>query len=168
MLARVYLAAVLLATNACGDDSSANDYSTVLRFDTTRVHVMTSHDSVPVVVEIARSPEQRTLGLMERRSLPESAGMLFLYPSEQPASAGFWMFRTRIPLDIAYLDSTGTVVATRRMEPCLAELAAGCPSYEPGVPYHAALEVNAGFFERHGIVPGTRVDLSKASTEPVK
>ncbi len=96
---------------------------------------------------------------MERRVLPDSAGMLFLYASEQPATAGFWMFRTRLPLDIAFLDSSGVVVAIRGMTPCSAELAAGCPTYAPDVPYRAALEVNAGYFERHGVSTGSRVTL---------
>ena len=85
--------------------------------------------------------------------------MLFLYDSDEPPTAGFWMFRTRIPLDIAFLDSRGTVVAIREMEPCTAQLVAGCPTYEPGAPYRAALEVNRGFLRRHGIGLGARVSL---------
>lgn len=153
------VAAVGLAAACAGADEQEPDYSSVLAFDTTRIHIVTPRDSVAVLVEVASSPDQRTLGLMERRSLPDSAGMLFLYPDEQPATDGFWMFRTRIPLDIAFLDSAGTIVAMRRMEPCTADLATGCPTYEPGVPYRAALEVTAGFFARHGIGLGSRVTL---------
>jgi uncharacterized membrane protein (UPF0127 family) len=67
------------------------------------------------------------------------------------------MYRTRIPLDIAFADSTGRIVAVRRMEPCEAQLIAGCPTYEPGHAYRTALEVNAGFFARHGIGVGSRL-----------
>jgi uncharacterized membrane protein (UPF0127 family) len=150
---------------SCGGSAERTDYSGVLHFDTTEIRILTARDSIPVRVEIASSSEQRTMGLMERTVLPESAGMLFLYPSDQPASAGFWMFRTRIPLDIAFLDSAGAVVAIRQMPPCSAELAAGCPSYAPGVPYRAALEVNAGYFQRHGVSTGSRVRLPTMGTQ---
>ena len=95
------------------------------------------------------------MGLMERQRLADSAGMLFVYDSTQPPNAGFWMFRTRIPLDIAFLDSAGVVRAIRAMTPCEALLAQGCPTYDPGVPYRYALEVNAGYFQKHGIIVGS-------------
>lgn len=97
---------------------------------------------------------------MERHHLAENAGMLFLYDSTQPPEAGYWMFRTRIPLDIAYLDSAGVVRAIREMQPCQSILAQGCPSYPPNVPYRYALEVNSGFFKQHRITIGSVALLS--------
>jgi uncharacterized membrane protein (UPF0127 family) len=91
---------------------------------------------------------------MERRQLGDNAGMLFVYDSIQPGDAGFWMYRTRIPLDIAFLDSAGVVRAVRSMTPCPTTIAQGCPAYTPDVPYRFALEVNAGFFARHEIAIG--------------
>jgi len=99
------------------------------------------------------------MGLMERRRLADSAGMLFVYDSTQPPDAGFWMYRTRIPLDIAFLDSAGVIRAIRSMTPCPATVAQGCPTYTPDVPYRYALEVNAGFFARHGIAVGHSLQL---------
>ncbi|HEY9226490.1 MAG TPA: DUF192 domain-containing protein, partial [Gemmatimonadaceae bacterium] len=122
-------------------------------------------DTIPVVAELAETQDQRTMGLMERQHLADSAGMLFLYPSQQPANAGFWMFRTRIPLDIAFVDSTGTVRAIQHMVPCTATLAQGCQTYEPGAAYRAALEVNAGFLARHKIEVGSRIILADTSTK---
>jgi uncharacterized membrane protein (UPF0127 family) len=151
--------AACVAIAGCGGGAEQTDYGGVVQFDTATIRILTPHDSIPLRVEIASSAEQRTMGLMERRVLPESAGMIFLYPSDQPATAGFWMFRTRIPLDIAFLDSAGAVVAIRTMPSCSAELAAGCPSYSPDVPYRAALEVNAGYFQRHGVSLGSVVTL---------
>jgi uncharacterized membrane protein (UPF0127 family) len=151
-----FIAAALLA--ACSQpDADAVDGSAVMRFDTTLVHVATATDTFAFVAEVARTAEQRTMGLMERRSLSDTAGMLFVYDSTQPPGAGFWMFRTRIPLDIAYADSAGRIVAIRQMVPCEAQLAAGCPTYEPGQPYRVALEVNAGGLSRRGIAVGSRL-----------
>jgi uncharacterized membrane protein (UPF0127 family) len=122
------------------------------------------------VVELAATPDQRTLGLMERRRLPDSAGMLFLFSATQSASDGFWMYRTRIPLDIAYIDSLGTIRAIHRMEPCQTVLTEGCPTYAAGAPFRAALEVNAGYFSRHGVQTGDHLllrDTAERLTGPV-
>jgi uncharacterized membrane protein (UPF0127 family) len=73
------------------------------------------------------------------------------------------MFRTRIPLDIAFLDSLGVIRAIVNMVPCTATIVAGCPTYPPTVPYRAALEVNAGYFTRHRMAVGSRVILSDTS-----
>lgn len=149
----------LVAALACGEAQDSGEYAGVVKFDTTTVRVHTRSGITRLHVELAVSPEQRTMGLTERMSLADSAGMLFVYARDEPADAGFWMFRTRIPLDIAFLDSTGVVVATRRMEPCPSRLASGCPDYQPGVPYRHALEVNAGVLARRGIGPGARVEF---------
>jgi len=138
-------------------DEERVDGGAVMSFDTARVLLVTGRDTVVVKAQIARTGEQRTMGLMERASLAADSGMLFVYDADQPANAGFWMFRTRIPLDIAFADSTGRIVAIRTMEPCTASLAAGCPSYEPGAPYRYALEVNAGFFARRRVVVGSTI-----------
>lgn len=159
----LFVAAFHVALAACTQGSEAADYSDVFHFDTTRIVIVTAQDSVPLLVEVANTPELRTQGLMERTSLADSAGMLFVYPADQPATAGFWMYRTRIPLDIAFMDSAGTIVAARQMQPCAARLAAGCPNHEPGRPYRAAVEVNAGFLQRVRIGIGARVLLPAVS-----
>jgi uncharacterized protein len=151
-------AALALFVSACDrGDAETVDAGSVLSFETRRIHIVSGRDTVPVDVQVARTDEQRTMGLMERPSLAADSGMLFVYQNDQPATAGFWMFRTRIPLDIAFADSTGLIVAIRTMQPCTATLAAGCPNYEPGARYRYALEVNAGFFARRRVGIGARI-----------
>lgn len=156
------VAAFLLA--GCDSDAPHEqvDYGHVVAFDTASVRVIGPADTVPLRVELAVSPDQRTMGLMERRELADAAGMLFVYESMQPADAGFWMYRTRIPLDIAYIDSTGVIRSIRSMAPCEASLPQGCPTYAPGVRYQYALEVNEGFFARHAITIGDSVTVGDA------
>lgn len=111
----------------------------------------------PLVVEIAATPERRARGLMGRETLAPGTGMLFLYDQPQPGNAGFWMYNTRIPLDIAFLDADGRIRALRTMEPCPETVKMRCPSYFPHVSYTAALEVNGGYFAAHEVYPGDHV-----------
>ena len=154
--------ATLLLLAACGRGEPARDTASapVLELDRAEVRVASATDTIPLTVELARTPEQKQLGLMERRSLGERAGMLFLYDSTQSGQTGFWMYRTRIPLDIAFIDSAGTIRTIQTMQPCVSDLAGACPTYPAGAPYRAALEVNEGFFARNKIAVGDRVILA--------
>jgi uncharacterized protein len=139
-----------------------------VRFDTARAVIERSgeEEAVPIRVELASTGDQRAYGLMERPSLPPEQGMLFTYPEPQPPESGFWMYRTLIPLEIAFLDQAGEIVAILEMEPCEAANPRLCPIYSPGVPYVAALEVNRGFFGRWGIGVGDRVRVVEDGTTP--
>ena len=107
---------------------------------------------VVVQVEIARTSAERQRGLMNRRTLPAKAGMVFVYP--QAVSNGFWMKNTLIPLDIAFYDGRGRILRILTMQPCRRD---PCKVYDPGVSYRAALEVNAGSFRRWGVKAGDRI-----------
>ncbi len=160
---RVLTLTVASCALACNASSQDSDEEPAMAFSVARVRLVAGADTSHLLVELAIRSEQHTMGLMERRQLADSAGMLFLYSVEQPATAGFWMFRTRIPLDIAFVDSLGVIAAIKEMVPCTATIADGCPSYPPNVPYRAALEVNAGYFARHNLTIGSRLILSDTS-----
>ncbi|MAX32630.1 MAG: hypothetical protein CME72_06140 [Halomonadaceae bacterium] len=110
-------------------------------------------------VELAESPQQRANGLMGRERLGEEAGMLFVYQRPQSPDSGFWMYRTLIPLDIAFIDRNGRIAAIQQMTPCGSDVSADCRAYRAGVAYIAALEVNAGYFAKRGIEVGDCVSL---------
>ena len=107
--------------------------------------------NVPLTAEIADTPQAAENGLMFRDSLPENRGMLFIF--EQPKKASFWMRNTKIPLSIAYIDSTGKILEIKAMS-ALDETVV--PSTSNDVAY--ALEVNQGWFARHAIPSGAKVD----------
>lgn len=117
--------------------------------------------TVPVKLEVASSSEQRRKGLMGRTSLEPEAGMLFEYNEPREASHGFWMYKTLIPLDIAYLNQDGVIGSIRQMVPCASASGSGCPTYPAGVPFIQAVEMNAGFFREHGIRTGDRLYRGK-------
>jgi uncharacterized protein len=144
---------------ACERDNDV--YVSPVVFDTATALVITATDTLRLEVDVAERDDQRSQGLMERTQLPDDHGMVFLYPAEQPADAGFWMYRTRIPLDIAFFDADGVIVAIRTMDPCPYVEPGRCPTYAPGVAYHGALEVNRGWFAARGVGIGDRVVVER-------
>jgi uncharacterized protein len=106
------------------------------------VHVFT--------VELAVTDEERQRGLMFRRSLPESEGMLFDFKAEQPIS--MWMRNTYVSLDMIFIRGDGRIL--RIAENTQTESDRIIPS---GGPVRAVLEVVAGTAKKFGIAPGDRV-----------
>lgn len=151
--------ALVAACSSHGDTQSGDQYAHLIPFDTATIRLVGKSDTARLTVELAESEPQHTMGLMERRSLAPDAGMLFIYPNVQSDSSAFWMFRTRIPLDIAFVDSTGVIRTVLTMAPCDSPLAQGCPSYPAGARFLAALEVNAGYFAKQHLAVGDRVIL---------
>lgn len=121
--------------------------------------LISTEQATPITLEIARSSEERSRGLMERESLAPDAGMLFVYNNQRRADHGFWMYQTLIPLDIAYLDRQGIIRAIRQMTPCPPDRGRNCPTYPAGVPFYLALEMNQGYFQNQGIKVGDRLSL---------
>lgn len=107
--------------------------------------------NAPLTAEIADTPEASENGLMFRDSLPEDRGMLFVF--DAPKRATFWMKNTKIPLSIAFIDSAGTILEVKSMYPMDESIV---PSSSTEVAY--ALEVNQGWFDRHKISPGDKID----------
>ena len=101
-------------------------------------------------IEVATTDRDRALGLMFRRSLPENAGMLFLYDPPQPAT--MWMKNTFIPLDMVFISPDGRVHRIESgAEPFSTSL---IPSEGP---ISAVLELNAGQADKIGLKRGDKV-----------
>jgi uncharacterized protein len=101
-------------------------------------------------VYVARSPEERALGLQHRRELPSHEGMLFV--CEQREVLSFWMKDTPLPLSIAFLHEDGTVLKIADLEPHDLE---GESSEHP---VRFVLEVNQGWFTERELGPGVKFD----------
>lgn len=113
-------------------------------------------DKVPLLVEVADTPTERSKGLMERASLEPGAGMLFAF--KEPQMLQFWMKDTKIPLEILFFDAQGNFVNASTMQPCTAD---PCPTYSSAALAKYAVEVNPGFREQSGVGVGWTIDVEK-------
>ena len=110
--------------------------------------------------EVADTYEERRTGLMDRESLENDAGMLFVF--DAPRSVSFWMKDTLIPLDIIFINQTGHVVNIEEADPEPGVSDAFLTHYPSDGPVLWVLEINQGICATEGIVPGTYVDLQYA------
>lgn len=85
-------------------------------------HVQINEQSYKL--ELAKTYEERQLGLMFRTSLQDYFGMLFIYP--KPGYHRIWMKNTLIPLTVIWLDVNEVVIGIKKLQPCVA---GSCPSY---------------------------------------
>lgn len=101
-------------------------------------------------ISLAEDEFNRSRGLMDVASMPPNHGMLFRWPESSPRS--FWMKDTSLPLDIAFIASDGSITNIEKMTPF------SLKSVLSTAPASCALEVNSGWFDKHGIKPGDIVD----------
>lgn len=99
---------------------------------------------------VAATPALREKGLMGRRELSENEGMLFVFP--QAARHAMWMKNTPLPLSAAFIDPEGRILNIEEMIPwSLDEHAARAEALY-------VLEMRGGWFRRHGVRAGDRID----------
>lgn len=111
-------------------------------------------------LELAADEPTRIKGLAGREALAEDGGMLFVFP--EPLGLAFVMRDCVIPIDIAFLDSSGRVVAThtmkveppRRADESAEAYEARLPRYESRFAAQFAVEVRAGTLEKLGVRSG--------------
>ena len=115
-----------------------------------RVELRNDQSQVRFDIELAVTPQERSRGLMFRESMPSRSGMLFIF--DPPQAVAFWMKNTLIPLDMVFVDRTGTV--TRVHE---GAIPGDLSPIEGGDSVYAVLEINAGLADRYAIRPGTRL-----------
>ena len=160
--APLWIALLLAACGSSGPSSADTGTSgaTAASNDRPATLVVTTADGeVDLVVEVSDTADERERGLMHREDLAPLDGMAFVW--RHPTTGSFWMKDTLIPLSIAFWDADGRIVAILDMEPCEAD---PCPTYDPGLTYAGAVEVEQGAFERHGITVGDRIELRVPET----
>ena len=106
-------------------------------------------------VEVSKTSQERSRGLMFREYLKEENGMLFIFSEE--GKYGFWMKNTYIPLDIIWISQNNEVVQTiENIQPCKID---DCLSYGGHENALYVLEVNSGEIEKNNIKIGDEVEF---------
>jgi uncharacterized membrane protein (UPF0127 family) len=95
----------------------------------------------------ADTEQREQQGLMFIRDMDEHAGMLFMFPQNQPVS--MWMKNTYISLDLLFLNARGKIDYIAAGATPLSETIIGPPT-----PEYAVLELKGGACERLGIKVG--------------
>jgi uncharacterized protein len=105
---------------------------------------------VSITIEIADTPEARIKGLMERWSLPELHGMLFIF--DYPDMQRFWMHNTPLSLDMIFVDENRRILNIAESTTPMSR-----QTYSSRGPAKYVVEVRAGFSKRHGIEEGMSI-----------
>jgi uncharacterized membrane protein (UPF0127 family) len=148
------LASALLALVAAAGCSGGSEYKKYEAGDDARTWKLGGAD---VEIEVADSRAEREKGLMFRKVMPADHGMLFVYPAAQVLS--FWMKNTALPLSIAFFvenedGKSGTIVNIEDMQPYVE-----FPATVSQKPVRFALEMNQGWFKKHGLKNGDPIEL---------
>lgn len=105
-------------------------------------------------IEIAETDDERAKGLMDRKSMADSQGMLFIFTA--PEEQSFWMKNTYISLDILYVDEKMEIVSIQKYATPLSE--ESLPSFKKA---QYVVEVNAGFCDKNKIKYGDKITFAR-------
>ncbi len=100
-------------------------------------------------VQLAARSNEREIGLMFRKDMPQAEGMLFVF--EQPGVQCFWMKNTILPLTAAFVADDGTIVNLADMKPQTTD------SHCSAKPVRFVLEMNQGWFAKKNIKAGFKL-----------
>lgn len=102
-----------------------------------------------IEVEVAATPQNRQLGLMNRREMAAQHGMVFVFTED--ARHCMWMKNTLLPLSVAFLDARGRILNIEDMKPQTEDshCASGAARF--------ALEMNQGWFRERGLKAGDSI-----------
>jgi uncharacterized membrane protein (UPF0127 family) len=119
-------------------------------FEVTELTIKTAGGHlVPISAEMARTQDEHTQGLMNRKSLSDGKGMIFIFEKDQILS--FWMKNTQIPLSIAFITRDGRILEMYDMQPF------NLTPVQSSRSVRFALEVPQSWFRRAGITVGDKI-----------
>lgn len=107
---------------------------------------------VDMQLDIVSTPAMRSRGLMERQTLPDHYGMLFVFPV--PTTPSFWMHNTPTALDIVFLSDNGTILTIEPMTPNTDD------RHTASQPVRYALEVAHDYFKHQTVSVGQQCTLT--------
>ena len=116
-------------------------------------------------LEVARDSATQFRGLGGRTRIDSHGGMLFVFP--YPYATAFVMRDCPIPIDIAFLDGEGRVIAIHEMQPepprgkdeSIAAYESRLRQYPSALPARFAIETAGGRLRALGLQGGDKLDL---------
>lgn len=124
-----------------------------LTYETQVAFLSSSGDTLSVIdAAIADDQESRTQGLMNVQSMPQDAGMIFIFDENQPRS--FWMASTPLSLDLIFANEEFEIVRIHRNAAPYSQ-----DSIASGAPAKYVVEVNAGYTVQYDINEGGSILL---------
>ena len=118
-----------------------------------------------ILLEVARTSQEQSTGLMNRKELGNNQGMLFVFSPPRPVS--FWMKNTLIPLDMVFVSNGVVKYIGTQILPCKAD---PCPTYgpEPRTDIDGVIELRGGRATELQLKVGDRVKVVKYSAKRLK
>jgi uncharacterized protein len=118
-----------------------------------------------ILLEVARTPEEQSMGLMYRTELAANRGMLFAF--SPPRAVSFWMKNTLIPLDMVFVSNGVVKHIGANIPPCQVT---DCPGYgpEPKIPIDSVIELRGGRAAELRLKVGDRVKIDPYSAKMLK
>ena len=108
-------------------------------------------------IQVAKTPEEKEIGLSSKKSLDKNAGMLF--PFEKPGYYAFWMKNMKFPIDIIYIRNGRIVKIHENVKPPT-NANENPPIYNSSKPADTVLEINAGLSEKYNFKEKDLVKIS--------
>lgn len=148
---------LLFLMNCSGTDRKQQQRATqderILNYEAEVAFISSTGDTLSTIdVAVADDQESRTQGLMNVSSMPEDAGMLFIFEENQPRS--FWMASTPLSLDLIFANENFEIVRIHRNASPYSQ-----DSISSGDPAKYVVEVNAGYTLEHDINEGAFIAI---------
>ena len=116
----------------------------------TPLTIMTEDAEHSITVEVVDDPEETATGLMFRDGIAADRGMIFDFG--QPREANMWMRNVPFPIDMVFMDTDGSVLATVSHVQANSER-----RINPGFAVKGVLELADGQVSEFGIKPGDMI-----------
>ena len=114
-------------------------------------------------LELAKTQQEKEIGLSKKKMLEKNAGMLFLF--EKPDYYSFWMKNMQFPIDIIYIRNDRIVTVHKNVKPPK-NPNDKLPLYNSKEPSDTVLEINAGLSEKYNFKVGDMVELKNVQPTP--
>jgi uncharacterized membrane protein (UPF0127 family) len=139
----------LVFFNTCDDDNNMT-YHTFKKEGELTFTDSLNNELTKIDIEIADNDYERQLGLMNRKSMEENQGMLFIFPVERYQS--FWMLNTLFSLDMIFINKNKEIVTIHKNTTPVSQ-----QSYPSSKPAIYVLEVVAGFTDKFNVKVGDKI-----------